>query len=456
MQADYLLEALSHLGTWSVGGLWLPLLAWTLVAALALVLDAHLPLRRPVVRQRMLVALLVALPVGVTLRTAAPVYAPQAAITLLNSLWPGESMSAVEPAVALDAPVATAPATAPSPATRPLLPLALGGLTALALAGMVGGLLFLALRHVVLHQWLRALPIISDAAMRAQAQKIAARMGVARLHVRIVDADVSPFTCGLVRPFVVLPARLSGDADALRLAVTHEAAHLYNSDGIWHVIGRMAQAFVPWHSLARRLLHQAVLRSEQAADTCVLAHFPRERRAYAHLLLRYSTLPAPVVALSASVHHLNPRVSAMKHVLDLRARGLAPALLLLVSFSCVLSLQAQDSTNTTPPAEVFVVVEQPPRLIGGLEAIQAQMRYPQAAKDAGIQGRVIVQFVVDENGGVQDARIVRGIGGGADEEALRVVQSARFEPGKQRGEAVKVQMTLPITFKLAADEQDQN
>ena len=114
------------------------------------------------------------------------------------------------------------------------------------------------------------------------------------------------------------------------------------------------------------------------------------------------------------------------------------------------------STPPPPPApeeeeaepEIFVIVEQMPELIGGLAAIQKQIKYPEIAKKAGVEGRVIVQFIVDEQGGVVDPHVVRGIGAGCDEEAVRAVQQAKFEPGKQRGKAVKVKMSLPITFKL--------
>lgn len=99
--------------------------------------------------------------------------------------------------------------------------------------------------------------------------------------------------------------------------------------------------------------------------------------------------------------------------------------------------------------EVFVVVEQMPELIGGLAAIQQLIRYPEIAKKAGVEGRVIVQFVVDEHGSVIDPEVVRGIGAGCDEEAIKAVQQARFTPGKQRGKAVRVKMSLPITFRLA-------
>ncbi|ARA94623.1 energy transducer TonB [Rhodothermaceae bacterium RA] len=101
-----------------------------------------------------------------------------------------------------------------------------------------------------------------------------------------------------------------------------------------------------------------------------------------------------------------------------------------------------------PEPEIFVIVEQMPELIGGLAAIQSKIRYPEIAKKAGVEGRVIVQFIVDEQGNVVDPVVVRGIGAGCDEEAIRAVQQAKFKPGKQRGKPVRVKMSLPITFKL--------
>jgi protein TonB len=101
-----------------------------------------------------------------------------------------------------------------------------------------------------------------------------------------------------------------------------------------------------------------------------------------------------------------------------------------------------------PEPEIFVIVEQMPELIGGLSELQKKITYPEIAKKAGVEGRVIVQFVVNEQGNVTDPVVVRGIGAGCDEEAIRAVQTAKFTPGKQRGKPVRVKMSLPITFKL--------
>ncbi|MCW9707874.1 energy transducer TonB [Fodinibius salsisoli] len=98
--------------------------------------------------------------------------------------------------------------------------------------------------------------------------------------------------------------------------------------------------------------------------------------------------------------------------------------------------------------DFFVAVEQMPELIGGLGELQGKIEYPERAKRAGIDGRVIIQFIVTEQGNVEDPRVIRGIGGGCDKEALRVVKQAKFKPGRQRGKPVRVQYSLPIIFRL--------
>lgn len=103
--------------------------------------------------------------------------------------------------------------------------------------------------------------------------------------------------------------------------------------------------------------------------------------------------------------------------------------------------------------EIFVVVEQMPEFPGGdkalYEFLAKNIKYPAVAKDNGIEGKVYIKFVINEDGSVSQATVARGIGGGCDEEALRVVKDMpKWKPGKQRGKNVKVWYTLPVYFKL--------
>ncbi|PID59687.1 MAG: energy transducer TonB [Ignavibacteriae bacterium] len=98
--------------------------------------------------------------------------------------------------------------------------------------------------------------------------------------------------------------------------------------------------------------------------------------------------------------------------------------------------------------DFFVAVEKMPQPIGGIAGIQKRIIYPEIAKRAGVQGRVFVKAFVDETGTVRKAEVVKGIGAGCDEAAVAAVMKTRFSPGEQRGKPVKVQVSIPILFKL--------
>ena len=96
----------------------------------------------------------------------------------------------------------------------------------------------------------------------------------------------------------------------------------------------------------------------------------------------------------------------------------------------------------------FVAVEDMPQPIGGLQEIQKKIKYPEIAKRAGVEGKVYVRAFVDEEGNVVNAEVVKGIGAGCDEAALDAILKTKFTPGKQRGKPIKVQVTVPVLFKL--------
>ncbi|PKO97844.1 MAG: hypothetical protein CVU14_09205 [Bacteroidetes bacterium HGW-Bacteroidetes-9] len=104
--------------------------------------------------------------------------------------------------------------------------------------------------------------------------------------------------------------------------------------------------------------------------------------------------------------------------------------------------------------EIFTVVEESPQYPGGEEArvkfLQDNLRYPDKAREDGIQGTVYISFVVETDGAITDIRVLRGIGSGCDEEAVRAIKKMpRWIAGKQRGKPVRVQFNMPIVFTLA-------
>jgi len=120
-----------------------------------------------------------------------------------------------------------------------------------------------------------------------------------------------------------------------------------------------------------------------------------------------------------------------------------------------IDFEAEIEAPPPPPKEeieeeptYFVAVEEMPAPIGGIKAIQEKIVYPEIAKRAGVEGKVYVLAFVNEQGEVTKAQIIKGIGAGCDEAALNAVLKTRFTPGKQRGKPVKVQVSIPIIFKL--------
>ena len=119
------------------------------------------------------------------------------------------------------------------------------------------------------------------------------------------------------------------------------------------------------------------------------------------------------------------------------------------------------TVNTTAMAQnkkaaidkVYEKAEVMPEFPGGEQAmmkfVAENVQYPEEAKEKEISGRVLVGFIVEKDGSVNEVKIVRGIGGGCDEEAVRVVKAMpKWKPGKQKGKPVRVHYTLPLTFKL--------
>ncbi len=119
----------------------------------------------------------------------------------------------------------------------------------------------------------------------------------------------------------------------------------------------------------------------------------------------------------------------------------------IVSSGTGTGLLPAKSVSTNTPVRW---VEQMPVFSGDMDKyLGAHLHYPDAAREAGIQGKVTVEFVVNEDGSVTNAKVVRSIGGGCDEEALHIVSSMpKWKPGKQNGIPVKVYFVLPINFVL--------
>lgn len=120
---------------------------------------------------------------------------------------------------------------------------------------------------------------------------------------------------------------------------------------------------------------------------------------------------------------------------------------LIMFFMAFVSVSAYSQSDD----EVYIMVEKRAEFPGGqsemLKYIQDNRQYPDEAKENDVHGKVLVSFIVERDGTLSDVKVMRGIGSGCDEEAVRVITSMpKWKPGEQGGKAVRTSLTLPVTF----------
>lgn len=94
------------------------------------------------------------------------------------------------------------------------------------------------------------------------------------------------------------------------------------------------------------------------------------------------------------------------------------------------------------------IAEVMPEPVEGLAGLMKKINYPSIARSSGIEGRVIAMAYINEHGDVDDVKIIKGIGGGCNEEVERVLKASKFKPGQKEGKPVKVKLTMSFVFKL--------
>lgn len=116
----------------------------------------------------------------------------------------------------------------------------------------------------------------------------------------------------------------------------------------------------------------------------------------------------------------------------------------LISFADINNAQAEVSSDDGYLAFAQVM----PEPTEGLPSVIKKIQYPKIAKEAGLEGKVFVMAYVDDKGNVDDVKVLKGIGGGCEEEVIKVLKSTKFKPGMNNGQPVKVKTSLSFAFKL--------
>ena len=124
-------------------------------------------------------------------------------------------------------------------------------------------------------------------------------------------------------------------------------------------------------------------------------------------------------------------------------------LLRILTIGCFIVITGLPAQQSVIDDEgVYLMCEKMPELVGGMDALQKKIRYPLQAKSLGVQGVVYVQSIINEKGKIIKPKVVKKLGAGCDEEAIRVLKKSKFKPGYDKGKPVKVRFTLPIFFRL--------
>ncbi len=167
--------------------------------------------------------------------------------------------------------------------------------------------------------------------------------------------------------------------------------------------------------------------------------------------------PPPIVKADELVHDLPPKINELKNA-DPGQRTIqgSPDGEIVITGAIGTAPKHAEGADVVGDNTVynFNSIETQPQFPGGMSRFYAYLRksvnYPEMAKDNDIQGKVYLSFVVEKNGSLTDIKVDRSLGGGTDEEAVRVLrESPRWIPGVQNGKAVRVKYNIPITFTLA-------
>ena len=268
--------------------------------------------------------------------------------------------------------------------------------------------------------------------------------------------------------FLYLPQMEDESQDEILM---HEQTHARQWHSVDVIVSELANIVCWFNPFSWLLKGEIRLNLEYMADNQVAKTMEDSKQYQYHLLGLAHTNSKTGLYNNFNVSQIKSRIIMMNKKRT-RTAGrikyalfvpLAAALLLASNISCT-STETQEANTEVMESravegEVFQVVEEMPEFPGGMAEcmkwLAQNIKYPAEAQEKGIQGRVIVQMVVEKDGTITHAKVVRGVDPLLDTEALRVVNSSpKWKPGKQNGEAVRVKYTLPIMFRLGGDSSD--
>jgi TonB family protein len=290
-----------------------------------------------------------------------------------------------------------------------------------------------------------------------------------------LSEDRGPAVAGVLRPWIVLPRWTLGLSEQeLRLVVLHEEEHLRARDSVLLACALALIVLTPWNPISWWQLRRLRTAMEVDCDRRVLRREP-DRGLYGSSLLtvaaRASGHSLGFAAFTEKPSSLETRIVAMTPNRSPWARARAALFVLLATVVGIQACGVENPTSSIEPrtsevelprapettsaeitaAPTFTPFTDPPQIVNRDEVVEAmESSYPPLLRDAGITGRVVLYFFIDETGEVQNVLIQESSGHPAlDDAALRVASVYRFAPAMNRDQAVPVWVQFPITFQTA-------
>lgn len=296
-----------------------------------------------------------------------------------------------------------------------------------------------------------------------------------------------PFTSGLIHHKIYLPENVKKrKSDQVNAILLHELAHIQRKDSWIGFIQHLIQIVFFFHPVIWITNRQINKFRERASDDFVLANSNSSPLAYSKLLLSFIDQSARPGIYSHVVNYffqsgrtLKQRFQYLIHRKErimLRLKISEKLFLVFVVFIAfgisILNIRCSETIDgpkddktsyidnlkkVGPPSNMFQAYDIAPSPIGGFQAIQKNVHYPEIARRAGIEGQVVVFAQIDVDGNVTDTMVKTSLGeNGCDEAAIEAIKKTKWQPAKRDGNPVKVWVSIPIIFKLKQSKIDDS
>jgi TonB family protein len=272
------------------------------------------------------------------------------------------------------------------------------------------------------------------------------RNAVIRDGVHYTEQVSTPLTWGFFRPVIVLPASAAEWTKEQReIVMRHERAHIERHDWLWQTLSRIVTAVFWFHPLMWLASAELRRESELAVDDRVLSNGADPADYAAHLVSVAKQLIGTVPTESVAMVRTPALENRVRAILDatrprLRAGWMARTAIVLITGGVIFPLMVLQAQEVHKIGEKGLT---PPRVIS-----KAEPKYTEEARDARIEGTVVLRCVIDEAGIAENIEVVRSLDPGLDANAVTAVTQFRFVPGKKDGKPVRVAASIEINFRL--------